>query len=126
MNNSPKNAKSIWDKLSEWWIRALRVTNHQNMSKLLFHSEGILTQKKLSLTSVPGPVEWLKKRKSHEHATIVGGDISIRQLRHAKEVTRGIQFVQHSIEQMPFKDEQFDAEYAQWFRTRRKSSRSSI
>ena len=44
-----------------------------------------------------------------EHATIVGGDISIRQLRHAKEVTSGIQFVQHSIEQMPFKNEQFDA-----------------
>ena len=48
-------------------------------------------------------------RRVTEHATIVGGDISIRQLRYAKEVTSGIQFVQHSIDHMPFKDEKFDA-----------------
>ena len=44
-----------------------------------------------------------------EHATIVGGDISIRQLRHAKEVTRRYSICAAQHEQMPFKDEQFDA-----------------
>ncbi|GIR34864.1 MAG: hypothetical protein CM15mP49_02490 [Actinomycetota bacterium] len=109
MNNSPKNAKSIWDKLSEWWIRASRMTNHQNMSKLLFHSRGNSHPEKLSLTSVPDRSNGSRGWKSHGACNNSRRRYSIRQLRHAKEVTSGIQFVQHSIEQMPFKNEQFDA-----------------
>ena len=111
MNNSPKNAKSIWDKLSEWWIRGIEDDESSEYVKLIVPLlEGILTQKKTILDVGTGTGRMAQEaRRVTEHATIVGGDISIRQLRHAKEVTRGIQFVQHSIEQMPFKDEQFDA-----------------
>ena len=111
MNNSPKNAKSIWDKLSEWWIKGIEGDESSEYVQIIVPLlEGILTQKKTILDVGTGTGRMAQEaRRVTEHATIVGGDISIRQLRHAKEVTRGIQFVQHSIEQMPFKDEQFDA-----------------
>ena len=111
MNNSPKNAKSIWDKLSEWWIKGIEGDESSEYVQIIVPLlEGILTQKKTILDVGTGTGRLAQEaRRVTEHATIVGGDISIRQLRHAKEVTRGIQFVQHSIEQMPFKDEQFDA-----------------
>ena len=58
MNNSQKNAKSIWDKLSEWWIRGIEDDESSEYVEIIVPLlEGILTQKKLSLTSVPGPVE---------------------------------------------------------------------
>ena len=111
MNNFPKNAKNIWDKLSEWWIRGIEDDESSEYVKIIVPLlEGILTQKKTILDVGTGTGRMAQEAaRVTEHATIVGGDISIRQLHHAKEVTIGIQFVQRSIEQMPFKNEQFDA-----------------
>ena len=111
MNNSQQNAKSIWDKLSEWWIRGIEDDESSEYVEIIVPLlEGILTQKKTILDVGTGTGRIAQEAgRVTEHATIVGGDISIRQLSHAKEVTIGIQFVQHSIEQMPFKNEQFDA-----------------
>ena len=111
MSNSPQNAKSIWDKLSEWWIKGIEGDESSEYVQIIVPLlEGILTQKKTILDVGTGTGRIAQEAgRVTEHATIVGGDISIRQLRYAKEVTSGIQFVQHSIEQMPFKNEQFDA-----------------
>ena len=111
MNNSPQNAKSIWDKLSEWWIKGIGDDESSEYVEIIVPLvEGILSQKKTILDVGTGTGRMAQEAgRVTEHATVVGGDISIRQLRHAKEVTSGIQFVQHSIEQMPFKNEQFDA-----------------
>ena len=111
MSNSPQNAKSIWDKLSEWWIKGIEDNESSEYVEIIVPLiEGILSQKRNILDVGTGTGRMAQEsRRVTEHATIVGGDISIRQLRYAKEVTSGIQFVQHGIEQMPFKDEQFDA-----------------
>lgn len=111
MSNSPQNAKSIWDKLSEWWIKGIEGDESSEYVEIIVPLvEGILSQKRNILDVGTGTGRMAQEvRRVTEHATIVGGDISIRQLRYAKEVTSGIQFVQHGIEQMPFKDEQFDA-----------------
>ena len=111
MSNSPQNAKSIWDKLSEWWIRGIGDDESSEYVEIIVPLvEGILSHKKTILDVGTGTGRMAQEAgRVTEHATIVGGDISIRQLRYAKEVTSGIQFVQHSIDQMPFKGEQFDA-----------------
>ena len=111
MSNSPQNAKSIWDKLSEWWIRGIGDDESSEYVEIILPLvEGILSDKKAILDVGTGTGRLAQEAgRVTENATIVGGDISIRQLRHAKEVTSGIRFVQHSIEQMPFKNEQFDA-----------------
>ena len=111
MSNSPQNAKSIWDKLSEWWIRGIGDDESSEYVEIILPLvEGILSRKRAILDVGTGTGRLAQEAgRVTENATIVGGDISIRQLRHAKEVTSGIQFVQHSIEQMPFKNEQFDA-----------------
>ena len=111
MSNSPQNAKNIWDKLSEWWIRSIENNESSEYVEMIVPLiEGILSQKKniLDIGTGTGLVAQ-ETRKIAEHATIIGGDISIRQLDYAKEITNGVQFVQHSIDQMPFKDEKFDA-----------------
>ena len=111
MSNSPQNAKNIWDKLSEWWIRSIENNESSEYVEMIVPLiEGILSQKKniLDIGTGTGLVAQ-ETRKIAEHATIIGGDISIRQLGYAKEITNGVQFVQHSIDQMPFKDEKFDA-----------------
>ncbi len=111
MSNSPQNAKNIWDKLSEWWIRCIEDNELSEYVEVIVPLiEGILSQKKTILDIGTGTgLVAQEARRVTEHATIVGGDISIRQLRYAKEVTSGVEFVQHSIDQMPFKDEKFDA-----------------
>ena len=110
MSNSPQNAKSIWDKFSEWWIRGIGDDESSEYVEIIVPLvEGILSHKKTILDVGTGTGRLAQEAgRVTENATIVGGDISIRQLRHAKEVTSGIRFVQHSIEQMPFKNEQFD------------------
>ena len=111
MSNSPQNAKNIWDMLSEWWIKGIEDNELSEYIEIIVPLiEGIFFQKKTILDIGTGTgLVAQEARRVTEHATIVGGDISIRQLRYAKEVTSGIQFVQHSIDQMPFKSEQFDA-----------------
>ena len=111
MSNSPQNAKNIWDMLSEWWIKGIEGNELSEYIEIIVPLiEGIFFQKKTILDIGTGTgLVAQEARRVTEHATIVGGDISIRQLRYAKEVTSGIQFVQHSIDQMPFKGEQFDA-----------------
>ena len=111
MSNSPQNAKNIWDKLSEWWIRGIKDNElSEYVENIVPLIEGILSEKKTILDIGTGTgLVAQEARRVTQHATILGGDISIRQLRYAKEVTSGILFVQHSIEQMPFKNEQFDA-----------------
>ena len=111
MSNSPQNAKNIWDKLSEWWIRGIEDNElSEYVENIVPLIEGILSEKKTILDIGTGTgLVAQEARRVTQHATIVGGDISIRQLRYAKEVTSGVQFVQHSVDQMPFKDEQFDA-----------------
>ena len=111
MSNSPQNAKNTWDMLSEWWIKGIEDNELSEYIEIIVPLiEGIFFQKKTILDIGTGTgLVAQEARRVTEHATIVGGDISIRQLRYAKEVTSGIQFVQHSIDQMPFKDEQFDA-----------------
>ncbi|MGB1678196.1 MAG: hypothetical protein ACPHEU_09165, partial [Acidimicrobiales bacterium] len=50
MNNSQKNAKSIWDKLSEWWIRSIEDDESSEYVEIIVPLlEGILTQKKTIL-----------------------------------------------------------------------------
>ena len=50
MNNSPKNAKSIWDKLSEWWIKGIEDDESSEYVQIIVPLlEGILTQKKTIL-----------------------------------------------------------------------------
>ena len=111
MSNSPQNAKNTWDMLSEWWIKGIEDNELSEYIEIIVPLiEGIFFQKKTILDIGTGTgLVAQEARRVTEHATIVGGDISIRQLRYAKEVTSGIQFVQHSIDQMPFKGEQFDA-----------------
>ena len=97
--------------LSEWWIKGIEDNELSEYIEIIVPLiEGIFFQKKTILDIGTGTgLVAQEARRVTEHATIVGGDISIRQLRYAKEVTSGIQFVQHSIDQMPFKGEQFDA-----------------
>ena len=111
MSNSPQNAKNIWDMLSEWWIKGIEDNELSEYIEIIVPLiEGIFFQKKTILDIGTGTgLVAQEARRVTEHATIIGGDISIRQLRYAKEVTSGIQFVQHSIDQLPFKGEQFDA-----------------
>ena len=111
MSNSPQNAKNTWDMLSEWWIKGIEDNELSEYIEIIVPLiEGIFFQKKTILDIGTGTgLVAQEARRVTEHATIVGGDISIRQLRYAKEATSGIQFVQHSIDQMPFKGEQFDA-----------------
>ena len=111
MSTSAENLKDIWDKLSEWWIKTVEDNESSEYVEIIVPLiEGILSEKKTILDIGTGTgLVAQEVRRVTEHATIVGGDISIRQLRYAKEVTSGIQFVQHSIDHMPFKDEKFDA-----------------
>ena len=111
MSTSAENLKDIWDKLSEWWIKTIEDNESSEYVEIIVPLiEGILSEKKTILDIGTGTgLVAQEVRRVTEHATIVGGDISIRQLRYAKEVTSGIQFVQHSIDHMPFKDEKFDA-----------------
>jgi len=111
VSNSPQNAKNTWDMLSEWWIKGIEDNELSEYIEIIVPLiEGIFFQKKTILDIGTGTgLVAQEARRVTEHATIVGGDISIRQLRYAKEATSGIQFVQHSIDQMPFKGEQFDA-----------------
>ena len=111
MSTSAENLKDIWDKLSEWWIKTVEDKESSEYVEIIVPLiEGILSEKKTILDIGTGTgLVAQEVRRVTEHATIVGGDISIRQLRYAKEVTSGIQFVQHSIDHMPFKDEKFDA-----------------
>ena len=97
--------------LSEWWIKGIEDNELSEYIEIIVPLiEGIFFQKKTILDIGTGTgLVAQEARRVTEHATIVGGDISIRQLRYAKEATSGIQFVQHSIDQMPFKGEQFDA-----------------
>ena len=97
--------------LSEWWIKGIEDNELSEYVEIIVPLiEGIFFQKKTILDIGTGTgLVAQEARRVTEHATIVGGDISIRQLRYAKEATSGIQFVQHSIDQMPFKGEQFDA-----------------
>ena len=110
MSNPPQNAKNTWDKLSEWWIRGIEDNESSEYVEIIVPLvEGILSTKKTILDVGTGTGLVAKEAKRvTEHATIVGGDISMRQLRYAKEVTSGVQFVQHSIDEMPYKDEKFD------------------
>tara|TARA_B100001778_G_scaffold52187_1_gene39377 strand:- start:1000 stop:1716 length:717 start_codon:yes stop_codon:yes gene_type:complete len=111
VSTSAENLKDIWDKLSEWWIKTVEDNESSEYVEIIVPLiEGILSEKKTILDIGTGTgLVAQEVRRVTEHATIVGGDISIRQLRYAKEVTSGIQFVQHSIDHMPFKDEKFDA-----------------
>ena len=111
MSNSAEDAKNTWDKLSEWWVRGIEGNESSEYVEIILPLiEGILSQRKTILDIGTGTgLVAREARRVTEHATIIGGDISIKQLRYAKEVTSGVQFVQHSIDQMPFKDEKFDA-----------------
>ena len=111
MSSHPQKAKKTWDKFSEWWIRGFEDNELSEYVEIIVPLiEGIISQKKTILDIGTGTgLVAQEARRVTEHATIVGGDISIRQLRYAKEVTSGVQFVQHSIDEMPFKDEKFDA-----------------
>ena len=50
MSNSPQNAKNIWDKLSEWWIRGIEDNElSEYVENIVPLIEGILSEKKTIL-----------------------------------------------------------------------------
>jgi 2-polyprenyl-3-methyl-5-hydroxy-6-metoxy-1,4-benzoquinol methylase len=101
---------NTWDEISDWWVKYLEDSDVAEYIDIIFPvAETFLSDKQriLDIGTGTGLVARHLK-KATKGATIIGSDVSSKQLRHARKLSNGIHFIQHDIEKVPFKNEAFD------------------
>ena len=106
MNNRSGN---LWDANSEWWFANISENNFQEYSEIILPlSIQLLAKKKLILDLGTGTGAIAKEISKDPSQTVIGLDISLKQLLGASANNSGPIYLQSDSDNLPFKKEIFD------------------
>lgn len=106
MNN---RSGDLWDANSEWWFANISENNFQEYSEIILPlSIQLLAEKKLILDLGTGTGAIAKQISKDPSQTVIGLDISLKQLLGASRKNPGPLYLQSDSDNLPFKKGIFD------------------
>lgn len=110
MDYSIAGDTNLWDEISDWWIKHIEDSDLAEYADIIFPVVRTFFADKQRILDIGTGTGLVGQhiKKVTPGAKVIGSDISSKQLRHAKEISTDLHFVQHNIEKVPFRNEVFD------------------
>ena len=110
MDYSIARDTNFWDEISDWWVKYIEDSDLAEYVDIIFPVARTFFAEKRRILDIGTGTGLIAQhlKKVTPAATVIGSDISSKQLRYAKEISADLHFVQHNIEKVPFRNEVFD------------------